>query len=102
LIAIRDTGANLADRLGEFSLEDIEFVMIGGRIQLASESILDRLTFKSEHELERLSIGGITRWLRAPVAELLRITHEALGEDCVSLGKREIAFPVLAEAERVG
>ena len=102
LIAIQDTGANLAERLGELSMEDIVFVMIGGRIQLASESILDRVTFKSEHELERLSIGGIPRWLRAPVAELLRITHEALGEDYVSLGKREIAFPALAEAERVG
>jgi cytosine/adenosine deaminase-related metal-dependent hydrolase len=102
LIAIRDTGSNLADRFSELSMEDVEFVMIGGRVQLASESILDRLAFKSGLGLERLSLGGITRWLRAPVAELQRITQEATGENCVRPGNRQTTPPQLAEAEHVG
>jgi cytosine/adenosine deaminase-related metal-dependent hydrolase len=99
LIAIRDTGGDLADRLGGLSMEDVEFVMIGGRVQLASETILDRLPFKIRQGLEPLSIGGTTRWLRALVTDLVRIAEEALGGRCVKLGSREVTLPLPAEAE---
>src|SRR5579859_2964342 len=38
LVAVRDTGDNAADRLRTLSMNDVEFVMIGGRVQLASET----------------------------------------------------------------
>ena len=48
LIAVRDTGQDPADRLQTLSMSDIEFVMIGGRVQLAVGSVLERLPFCSE------------------------------------------------------
>jgi cytosine/adenosine deaminase-related metal-dependent hydrolase len=101
LIAIRDTGASLAERLCDLSLEDVEFVIVGGRVQLASGTILDRLGLEFRQGLEQLSLNGKTRWLRAPVAELVRMTEEALGGQRVMLGNREVSLPVFAEAGHV-
>ena len=41
LIAVRDTGQDPADRMQTLSMNDIEFVMIGGSVQLASASDLE-------------------------------------------------------------
>ncbi|HEU5350836.1 MAG TPA: amidohydrolase family protein [Terracidiphilus sp.] len=91
LIAVRDTNQNVADRLPTLSTMDVEFVMLGGAVQLASESILSRLPYSIRQGLEPLWIDGTTRWLRAPVKELLRRTEEVLGE--VKLGSRRIRIP---------
>jgi hypothetical protein len=58
LIAVRDTGQLSADRLDTLSMNDVELVMIGGRVQLASESMLERLPFAAKQGLEPLSIDG--------------------------------------------
>jgi len=94
LIAIRDTGHNPADRLQTLSMADIEFVMIAGRVQLASEEVLDRLPFHVKDGLEPLVIDGILRWLRAPVGELLRQAEEVIGTGKVHLGGRRISAPI--------
>jgi hypothetical protein len=95
LIAVRDTGNDAADRLGTLSMIDVEFVMIDGCVQLASEAILERLPRSAKQGLEPLWIDGTTRWLRAPVKELLRKTEEVLGKGEVQLGGKT----VLAGAE---
>ena len=93
LIAIRDTGRDATDRLRTLSMTDVEFVMIEGRVQLASEMILERLPPRARQGLEPLYIGGIIRWLRAPVKELLRKTEKALGASEVHLGSRYVRTP---------
>jgi cytosine/adenosine deaminase-related metal-dependent hydrolase len=98
LIAIRDTGENPADRLQTLSMNDIEFVMIGGRVHLAAETILERLPFAAKQGLEPISIDGFTRWLRAPVQALLHGAEEVLGEGEVRLGSRRICIPSRLEA----
>lgn len=102
LIAIRDTGANPADRLPILSMSDVEFVMIGGRVQLASEAIIERLPLSERHGLERLSIGEVIRWLRAPISDLLRSTEEVLGRGQARLGGRPLEMPAHAEAQYAG
>jgi cytosine/adenosine deaminase-related metal-dependent hydrolase len=99
LIAIRDTGHDAADRLHTLSLADVEFVMIRGRVQLASSAILERLPVPMRQELEPLWIDGTIRWLRAPVNELLRSTEAILGSGEVRLGGKPIRRVKWAEAE---
>ncbi|MGB6193099.1 MAG: amidohydrolase family protein [Terracidiphilus sp.] len=90
LIGIRDTNQDVADRLRTLSMTDVEFVMIGGCVQLASDAILERLPHPARQGLEPLWIDGITRWLRAPVQELLRQTEAMLGAGEVRLGSRHV------------
>jgi cytosine/adenosine deaminase-related metal-dependent hydrolase len=100
-IAVRDTGGTPADTLHNLSMQDIEFVMIGGRVQLASETVFERLPISKRNGLEPLSIGPATRWLRAPVNDLLRRTEEALGKNEVRLGGRVLSQPAYAGAQHV-
>ena len=90
LVAIRDTGHDAADRLPTLSLTDVEFVMIQGRIQLASSAILERLSVPMRQGLEPLWIDDTIRWLRAPVNELLRDAEATLGSGEVRLGGKPI------------
>jgi hypothetical protein len=101
LIAVRDTGQPSADRLETLSMNDVELVMIGGRVQLASEAMLERLPFASKHGLEPLSIDGSIRWLRAPVKALLQKAEEVLGSGEVRLGSRKLFIPAVVAAEYV-
>jgi Amidohydrolase family len=99
LIALRDTGQDAADRLHTLSLADIEFVMIRGRVQLASSAILERLPAAVCQGLEPLWIDGSIRWLRAPVNELLQSAETILGSGEVRLGGKPIRRVKSAEAE---
>jgi hypothetical protein len=99
LIAIRDTGHDAADRLHTLSLADVEFVMIRGRVQLASSAILERLSASMRQGLEPLWIGGTIRWLRAPVDELLSSAEAILGSGEVRLGGKPIRRVKWAKAE---
>lgn len=101
LIAVRDTGQNPADRLDTLSMKDVELVMIGGRVHLAAESMLQRLPFAAKNGLEPLSVDGTIRWLRAPVRALLQQTEEVLGKGAVRLGCRELLIPAGVVAEHV-
>jgi cytosine/adenosine deaminase-related metal-dependent hydrolase len=97
LIAVRDTGKGAADRLHALSMHDVEFVMIGGRVQLASEAMLERLPLSGNQGLEPLSIDGTIRWLRAPVKKLLREAEAVLGNGEVRLGSRAVCIPAGVE-----
>ena len=96
LIAVRDTGQGAADRLRTLSMAEIEFVMMRGRVQLASETVWKRLPTQAREGLESLWIDGNIRWLRAPVRELLRKAEEVLGPGEVRLGGRLIDIPAFA------
>ena len=93
LIAVRDTNQNAADRMKTLSMTDVEFVMIAGRIQLASEAIFERLPITAKQGLESLWINGTVRWLHAPVKRLLEKTEEVLGKGGVRLGGRAVRIP---------
>jgi len=101
LIAVCDTGQEPADRLETLSMNDVEFVMIGGSVQLASEAILQRLPTAAIMGMEPLSVDGSVRWLRAPVAMLLQEAEQLLGHGEVRLGSRKVVAPAGVEAQRV-
>jgi len=80
-------------------MADVEFVMIGGRVQLVSEALMERVPFSQTQGLEPLLIDGTTRWLRAPVSALLEKTEEILGKGKARLGNRRVLIPAAAETE---
>ena len=101
LIAVQDTGQDPLDRLESLYMNDVELVMIGGRVQLASDAMLGRLSPAARHGLELLSVDGSIRWLRAPVNALLQKTEEVLGKGEVRLGCRKLLIPATEVAEYV-
>jgi len=101
LIAVGDTNCDAAGRLKVLSSADVEFVMIGGRVQLASETVLERLPETMKGELEPLSVDGTIRWLRAPVQKLLKRSEDVLGAGRVQLGGKSIRIPARTEVHHV-
>lgn len=93
LIAVRDTGDSPANRLHQLSAADIELVMLRGDVQLSSHAMLERLPALAKKDLEPLSINGITRWLRAPVSDLLKRAEEVLGQGSVRLAGKPVCVP---------
>lgn len=93
LIAVADTSEDPAARLGSLTWKDVEFVMVAGRVQLASDGMRARLPELLQHGLECLEVEGIIRWVRAPINALLRDAEQVLGQRGVRLSGREIARP---------
>jgi Amidohydrolase family len=94
LMAVRDNGQSGPERLKGLSMHDVEFVMVGGHVQLASEPIMGRLPEAAVQGLEPLWIDGTIRWLRAPVRQLLLKAEEVLGKGEVRLGGRPVRIPI--------
>lgn len=97
LIAVRDSGQTPAGCLRSLSAADVELVMIGGRVQLASEEVMRRLPIEARKGLEPLAIGEIVRWLRVPVNELVGAVEAVLGKNTVQLTGRNVTAPALKE-----
>lgn len=93
LIAVGDTGDTPAAQLANLSAADVELVMIGGRVQLASGALRERLPSRAKQGLEPLAIGDTVRWLRAPVRRLRDAAEAALGNDGVRLNGKKTAVP---------
>lgn len=102
LIAIRKTNEEPAARMQALSTADIELVMMGGRVQLASKEILGRLPSPERKDLQPLSVGGNTRWLRAPVRDLLGAAERILGRGRVRLSGKPVRGAAPAKVSDVG
>jgi cytosine/adenosine deaminase-related metal-dependent hydrolase/ubiquinone/menaquinone biosynthesis C-methylase UbiE len=88
VVAVRDLGLSPAETLAQLTIEQVELVIVGGRVQLASPSILDRLPFALREGLQLLEVDGHRRWVRAPIEKLLTGAEEFLGSDLRVGGKR--------------
>ena len=87
LIAVRDRGVTPAEALPFLSYRNIELVMVGGRIRLISDDLKHRCPSQLTDNLETLVIDDQTRWIDAPVGELLRLSREALGPVITMCGR---------------
>jgi cytosine/adenosine deaminase-related metal-dependent hydrolase len=88
LIAVRDTGRLPCDTLVELLFEDIELVVIGGQVQLASVEMSERLPLETLLGLEPLCVEGAVRWIRAPIKRLFDQTAAHLAGEIRLGGKR--------------
>jgi cytosine/adenosine deaminase-related metal-dependent hydrolase/ubiquinone/menaquinone biosynthesis C-methylase UbiE len=89
LIAVRDSGKSPAETLVTISSDDVEMVVIGGKVQLASEGVLKRLPDNLSSGLCPLEVDGQVRYLRAPLGRLCGITSQILGCD-IPLGTKKV------------
>jgi hypothetical protein len=90
LIAVRDIDESPADTLTQLTFADVELVLVGGVVQVASASIYARLPVVHREGLELLLIEGHQRYVRAPVAELCRSAEQVLGHGKLCLGRKEV------------
>jgi cytosine/adenosine deaminase-related metal-dependent hydrolase/ubiquinone/menaquinone biosynthesis C-methylase UbiE len=88
ILVVRDTGLSPADTLAHLTSDQIELVIVGGRIQLAGPSLIERLPSVLRQGLELFQVDGQPRWVRAPINKLLAEAEEALGSDLRVGGKR--------------
>jgi cytosine/adenosine deaminase-related metal-dependent hydrolase/ubiquinone/menaquinone biosynthesis C-methylase UbiE len=90
-IAVEDTGRSPAGTLADLSFRDVEFVVIGGQVQLASAKLLSRLPRLLRTGLHPLNVEGEIRWIRAPLDRLFGETRKHLVEE-IELGGRRITL----------
>ena len=88
MLIVRDTGLSPAETLAHLTRDQIELVVVGGRIQLAGPSLIERLPGVLRQGLELFQVEGQPRWVRAPISKLLAEAEEALGSDLRVGGKR--------------
>jgi cytosine/adenosine deaminase-related metal-dependent hydrolase/ubiquinone/menaquinone biosynthesis C-methylase UbiE len=80
-LAVRDSGLSPAETLARLTYADVELVAVGGRVQLASQNVLSMLPSEISAGLEHLEIGGVTRWLRAPIKKIYEEAASCIGND---------------------
>jgi len=91
-IATRDRGLSPAATLAEMSSNAVELVVRGGRIFLASDTIIQRLSEVQRGGLEPLTVGGERRWIRAPLAHLFREAAPVMTGDTLLLGGKKVTY----------
>jgi cytosine/adenosine deaminase-related metal-dependent hydrolase/ubiquinone/menaquinone biosynthesis C-methylase UbiE len=89
LIAVRDKGLTPAEMIAQLTFDQVELVVLSGRVQLASSSLYDRLPDSLKAGLQPISIEGHQRWLRAPIDNLLAEARKVLGRD-IRLGGKKV------------
>ncbi|MCU1322816.1 MAG: putative methyltransferase [Acidobacteriaceae bacterium] len=92
LIAVRNHHASPAQTLRQLTAADIELVLLGGRVQLASETLYVRLMDHQREGLQLLEMAGHKRWVRAPLATLFDEAEQILGKDNLRLGNKEVRY----------
>jgi cytosine/adenosine deaminase-related metal-dependent hydrolase/ubiquinone/menaquinone biosynthesis C-methylase UbiE len=88
LIAVHDRGLTPAQTIAHLTFDQVELVILGGRVQLASAPLYARLPDSLKVGLQPLVIEGHERWLRAPVEDLLAQARKSIGRDLRLGGKR--------------
>lgn len=88
LIAVRDLGLSPAETVANLAARDVELVIVGGRVQLASERFARQLPPEALSGLRPLGVNSELRWIRAPLGRLFREAERVLGCELKIGGKR--------------
>jgi cytosine/adenosine deaminase-related metal-dependent hydrolase len=88
LIAVRNKGLSPGETVAQLTYDQVELVILSGRVQLASATIYHRLPDVLKAGLQSLTVDGHQRWLRAPIDNLLSEARKAVGRDVRLAGKK--------------
>lgn len=88
IVAVRDRGLSPAETLTSLCYRDVELVLIGGRVHLASDEIWRRLPHGAREGLQPIVVEDTLRWVRAPVERLFQETEPHLPDGIFLGGKR--------------
>ena len=89
LLVVHDTGGSPAETLATLTSEQIELVIVGGRVQLAGPALIERLPRHLKQGLRRFEVDGHPRWVRAPIDRMLTETEAFLGTD-LHIGRKRV------------
>jgi cytosine/adenosine deaminase-related metal-dependent hydrolase len=89
IIAVQDKGLTPAETITQLSFDQIELVILSGRVQLVSAALYSCLPDSLKHGLQPLTIDGHQRWLRAPISNLLLEARRSIGRD-IRLGGKKV------------
>jgi cytosine/adenosine deaminase-related metal-dependent hydrolase/ubiquinone/menaquinone biosynthesis C-methylase UbiE len=78
--SVPNKGLSPARTLAQISHRDVELVVVGGRVQLASQEVKNRLPGTFCEGLNPLRLDGEMRWVRENTSELFASASRALGE----------------------
>jgi cytosine/adenosine deaminase-related metal-dependent hydrolase len=88
MLVVRDVGLTPAETVAQLTMDQVELVIVSGRVQLAGPFLFERLPHALREGLHLLEVDGRQRWLRAPIEKLLAGAEEFLGSDLRVGGKR--------------
>jgi cytosine/adenosine deaminase-related metal-dependent hydrolase/ubiquinone/menaquinone biosynthesis C-methylase UbiE len=88
IIAVRNIGLTPGETVAQLTFDQVELVLLSGRVQLASPVLHDRLPDSLKAGLQPLTIDGHQRWLRAPIDNLLAEARKTVGRDIRLAGKK--------------
>jgi cytosine/adenosine deaminase-related metal-dependent hydrolase len=89
LIAVQDKGLTPAETVAQLTFDQVELVILSGRVQLTSPSLYNRLPDSHKAGLQPINIDGHQRWLRAPIDNLLAEARKVVGRD-IRLGGKKV------------
>jgi cytosine/adenosine deaminase-related metal-dependent hydrolase len=89
LIAVQDKALTPAETIAQLTFDQVELVILSGRVQLASSSLYNRLPDSLTAGLQLITIDGHQRWLRAPIDSLLTEARKVLGRE-IRLGGKKV------------
>jgi len=91
IVVVRDSGRSPAETLVSLSYRDVELVLLGGCVHLASDELWERLPEGARAGLQPMVVEDTLRWVRAPLERLFRETEPHL-PDGIFLGGRRVSF----------
>ena len=91
-IATKDRGLCPAVALANISAGDVELVVRGGRVFLASDTIFESLHADQRAGHQSLIVDGERRWIRAPLARLFREAAPVMTGDTLMLGGKKVTY----------
>ena len=92
LIAVRRNSTSIpAEILVGVNWRNVELVIVGGHVQMASSEIFERLPVEMKRQLTPLAIEGELRWLPAPTSEFLEAAEAILGTGSVRVGGLQVS-----------
>ncbi|HZC24563.1 MAG TPA: amidohydrolase, partial [Candidatus Binatia bacterium] len=80
-----------AQVLATSSWQDVELVILGGQVRLASDQVWDRLPLQLRQGLTPIRIESQIRWLCEPVLPMLQAAETVLGKGRVRVGGLQVA-----------
>jgi hypothetical protein len=92
LIAVRGQYRTPAVALSKLAFSDVELVLLGGRVQLASPHLYARLPFDLRSGMERIEVAGHQRWIRSPLPALFEAAGCVAGQQELLLAGREARY----------
>jgi cytosine/adenosine deaminase-related metal-dependent hydrolase/ubiquinone/menaquinone biosynthesis C-methylase UbiE len=92
LIAIPDRYDTPALALSNLAFDDVELVMLGGQVQMASPRLYARLPSDLRPGMELIEVAGHRRWIRSRLQALFKVAEGVFCHEKLLLAGREVRY----------